>query len=306
MVIMSNDITSQIESNKNRTWIIIGLFCLFIATLGFIWGKTTGFAPSWTITAIVISSMMSLFSYFYGDKMILKMSKAKPADKNKDKDFFYAVGILVKKAGIPAPKLYVIEETAPNAFATGRDPDHASVCVTRGLLEKLDYKEMEGVIAHELSHVKNYDIRLMAIVSVLVGTVVYLADWFMRSLWWGGAKRDREEKNGLSSVFFMLGILLALLTPFIATLIQLAISRRREFLADGSGALLTKNPEGLAKALEKISYDKAVLHAANNATAHLFIANPFKGKSFGKRFSGLFDTHPPMEERVKILRSMRS
>lgn len=306
MVIMSNDITSQIESNKNRTWIIIGLFCLFIATLGFIWGKTTGFAPSWTITAIVISSMMSLFSYFYGDKMILKMSKAKPADKNKDKDFFYAVGILVKKAGIPAPKLYVIEETAPNAFATGRDPNHASVCVTRGLLEKLDYKEMEGVIAHELSHVKNYDIRLMAIVSVLVGTVVYLADWFMRSLWWGGAKRDREEKNGLSSVFFMLGILLALLTPFIATLIQLAISRRREFLADGSGALLTKNPEGLAKALEKISYDKAVLHAANNATAHLFIANPFKGKSFGKRFSGLFDTHPPMEERVKILRSMRS
>lgn len=302
---MNNDITSQIESNKNRTWIIIGLFCLFIATLGFLWGKTTGFAPSWTITAIVVSSMMSLFSYFYGDKMILGMSKAKPADKSKDKDFFYAVDILVKKAGIPKPKLYVIEEAAPNAFATGRDPDHASVCVTRGLLEKLDYKEMEGVIAHELSHIKNYDIRLMAVVSVLVGTVVYLADWFMRSLWWGGAKRDREEKNGLSSVFFMLGILLALLTPLIATLIQLAISRRREFLADGSGALLTKNPEGLAKALEKISYDKAVLHTANNATAHLFIANPFKGKSSGKRFSGLFDTHPPMEERVKILRSMR-
>ncbi len=305
---MNNDISSQIESNKYKTWFIIGLFCLFIATLGFLWGKTTGFTPVWTITAIVISSAMSLFSYFYGDKMILGMSKAKPADKNRDKDLFYAVNILVKKAGIPVPKLYVIEETAPNAFATGRDPDHASVCVTRGLLEKLDYKEMEGVIAHELSHVKNYDIRLMAIVSVLVGTVVYLADWFMRSLWWGGSagrRSEREEKNGLGSLFFMLGILLALLTPLIATLIQLAISRRREFLADGSGALLTKNPEGLAKALEKISYDKAVLHAANNATAHLFIANPFKGKSFGKRFSGLFDTHPPMEERVKILRSMQ-
>lgn len=302
---MKNDITSQIESNKNKTWVIIGLFCLFIVTLGFLWGKTTGLAPSWALTAFSVSLIMSLFSYFYGDKMILGMSKAHPADKNKDKELFYAAEMLSKKSNIPIPKLYVTEEEAPNAFATGRDPNHASICVTRGLMEKLEYKEMEGVIAHELSHVKNYDIRVMAIVSVLVGTVVYLSDWFMRSLWWGGNRNDREEKNGLGPIFFMLGIFLALLTPIIATLIQLAVSRRREFLADGSGALLTKNPEGLARALEKISHDKAALRSATNATAHLYIANPFKGKNTGRMLSGLFETHPPIEERVKILHSMR-
>ena len=205
--------------------------------------------------------------------------------------------------GIPKPKLYVIDDTAPNAFATGRDPSHAVVCATTGLLDKLDRRELEGVIAHELSHVKNYDTRLMSIVAILVGSIAFLADWFMRSLWWGRG-RDREDRGSSSSIFLILGIVLAILSPIIATIIQLAISRRREFLADASGALLTRNPDGLARALEKISGDKEVLEAATNATAHLYIVNPFKGKNFGAWFAGLFDTHPPLAERIKILRSM--
>jgi heat shock protein HtpX len=203
------------------------------------------------------------------------------------------------------PKIYIIEDSAPNAFATGRDPEHAVVAVTTGILEKLNKLELEGVIAHELSHVKNYDTRLMAIVSILVGVVALMADYFMRSLWFGGRRDDDERGSGqLQLIFLAVGIVLAILSPIIATLIQLAISRKREFLADASGALLTRYPEGLASALEKIAKDKEPLEVANNATAHLYIANPFKGKEVTHWFSSLFDTHPPIEERIKILRSM--
>ncbi len=247
---------------------------------------------------------MSFASYYYSDKIILGMSKAKQIKKSDYPEFFRIVENLCIGAGIPMPKVYVIDDSAPNAFATGRDPKHAVVCATTGILQKLNKIELEGVIAHELSHIKNFDIRLMAVVVVLVGLVALLADFFMRSLWYGGERRNSREGNSAAGVFLLIGIVLAILSPIIATLIQLAVSRKREFLADASGALLTRYPEGLAAALEKIGKDKEPLEVANNATAHLYIANPFKGKISGSWFAGLFNTHPPIEERIKILRSM--
>jgi heat shock protein HtpX len=201
--------------------------------------------------------------------------------------------------------LYVIDDTALNAFATGRDPNHAVICATTGILSRLDRREIEGVVAHELAHVKNYDIRLMLIVSILVGTVAFLADMFLRNLWLGGdRRRDSKNEGNLGAILLVVGIVLAILTPFLATIIKLAISRSREYLADASGADLTRYPEGLARALEKISGDNEVLEAATNATAHLFIFNPFFEKDHKAWFANLFNTHPPVEERIKRLRSM--
>jgi heat shock protein HtpX len=231
------------------------------------------------------------------------MSGAREADRKRDFDFFTVTENLAIAAGLPKPKLYVIDDTAMNAFATGRDPQHAIVCATSGILQRLDRRELEGVIAHELSHIKNFDIRLMLVVGVLVGTLAFLADWFMRSLWWGGRRRNNEDRGG-SGIFMIIGIVLAILSPILATIIQLAISRQREYLADASGAYLTRYPKGLASALEKLSRDREVLEAATNATAHLYIVNPFHGKDFGAWFSGLFDTHPPIAERIKRLRAM--
>jgi len=289
------NVYSQVQSNRTRTYIIMALFMVFIATVAYIFGQGSGEGLSWAGLALIVSGLMNLGSYWWGDKM--------EASRKDNFDFYTVAENLAIAGGIPKPKLYVIDDTAPNAFATGRDPSHAVVCATTGLLDKLDRRELEGVIAHELSHVKNYDTRLMSIVAILVGSIAFLADWFMRSLWWGRG-RDREDRGSSSSIFLILGIVLAILSPIIATIIQLAISRRREFLADASGALLTRNPDGLARALEKISGDKEVLEAATNATAHLYIVNPFKGKNFGAWFAGLFDTHPPLAERIKILRSM--
>jgi heat shock protein HtpX len=235
--------------------------------------------------------------------MVLAMSGARPADRRRDFDFFTVTENLCIASGLPKPKLYVIDDTAMNAFATGRDPAHAVICATTGLLSRLERREIEGVIAHELSHVKNYDTRLMAVVAVLAGTVAFLADMFMRSLWWGG-RRNRDRNDSLGGILLIAGIVLAILSPVIATIIQLAISRRREYLADASGANLTRYPEGLARALEKLSRDHEVLEAATNATAHLYITNPFKGKDFGAWFANVFNTHPPIAERIKILRAL--
>lgn len=296
-------IYSQINNNKWRTWLIMFLFAAFISTLVFIFGKATGGTEnglSFAGIALIISGFMSFASYYFSDKMILAMSNAKQIQKKDHPQLFNIVENLCLGDGLPKPKIYIIDDSAPNAFATGRDPNHAVVCVTTGLLSKLNKSELEGVIAHELSHVKNYDIRLMAVVTILVGMVALLADFFMRSLWF----RDDREERGNNQIFLLIGIVLAILSPIIATLIQLAVSRRREFLADASGALLTRYPEGLASALEKIARDKEPLEVANNATAHLYIANPFKGKEMKNWFAGLFNTHPPIEERVKILRSM--
>jgi heat shock protein HtpX len=257
---------------------------------------------------LIISGFMNWFSYYYSDKIVLSMSGARPADEREHRDLIESVENLSIASGLPKPKVYVVNDPAPNAFATGRDPKHAAVCATTGILEKLSKSELEGVIGHELSHIKNFDTRLMGVVSILAGSIVILADFFMRSLWWEGlGGEDRDRNSGGNGLFLIIGLIAAILAPIAATLIQLAISRRREFLADADGALLTRYPEGLARALEKIAADRNVLKHASNATAHLYIENPFKtdsGKKTGSFLAGLFSTHPSIEERVKILRSM--
>lgn len=298
------NIYSEINANKTKTWLIIFLFVIFITTILFVYGKASGYGLSYAGIGLIISGLMGFASYYYSDKMILGMSGAKQIAKKDNPQLFRTVENLCIGSGIPMPKVYIINDSAINAFATGRDPKHSVVCVTTGILERLNKTELEGVLAHELSHVRNYDIRLMSIVVILVGLVALLADFFMRSLWFGGNRR-RDDRSNVQGIFLMIGIVLAILSPLIATLIQLAVSRKREFLADASGALLTRYPEGLASALEKISKDKEPLEAANNATAHLYTANPFKLKnSSGHWFVNLFNTHPPIEERIKILRSM--
>lgn len=296
------NIYSQISANKWKTWIIVILFVTFITTILFVYGKATGYGLSYAGIGLVIAGIMSLASYYYSDKIILGMSNAKQIRKGDNPHLFRIVENLCIGAGIPMPRIYIINDSAVNAFATGRDPKHSIVCVTTGIIQKLNKVELEGVIAHELSHIQNYDIRVMSIVVILVGLVALMADFFMRSLWFGGSRRnDRSNAQGM---FLIIGIALAILSPIIATLIQLAVSRKREFLADASGALLTRYPEGLAVALEKITRDKETLEVANNATAHLYISNPFKSRSAGHWFTNLFNTHPPIEERIRILRSM--
>lgn len=277
-------------------------FTVLVVLVSYVFGLATDTGGSWIWIGVFFAVISNIGSYFYGDKIVLAMSQARPATREEFFDFYTVTENLCIAAGLPLPKLYVIDDTALNAFATGRDPKHAVICATTGIIERLDRRELEGVIAHELSHVKNYDIRLMVGVSILAGTIAFLADMFLRSLWWGG-NRDRED-NKLGGVFLVVGLVLAIITPIIATIIKLAISRKREYLADASGADLTRNPEGLARALAKIGGDREVLEAATNATAHLYIANPFKGKDFGAWFSGLFNTHPPIEDRIKRLRSM--
>jgi heat shock protein HtpX len=298
-------IHSQIRSNIVKSYAFITGFVVFVVIAGYVMGNALGYGNSWMGIAVIFSVISSFVSYYYGDKVILAMSGARPADRKRDFDFYTVTENLCIAAGLPKPKLYVIEDTAMNAFATGRDPKHAVICATTGILDRLERRELEGVIAHELSHIKNYDIRLMAVVGVLVGTIAFLADMFMHSLWWGGGKRSRDDDNSqIQGILMVVGIALAILSPIVATLIQLAVSRKREYLADATGAYLTRYPEGLARALEKLGHDKEVLEAATNATAHLYITNPFKGKSFGAWFAGIFNTHPPLEERIKILRSM--
>jgi heat shock protein HtpX len=296
-------IYESIRSNVWRSYAMMAVFAVFVVGLSYVIGQATGYGNALIPVAVILSVISAVGSYYFGDQMVLAMSGARPADRQRDFDFYTVAENLSIAAGLPMPKLYVIEDTAMNAFATGRDPKHAVVVATTGLLARLDRREIEGVIAHELSHVQNYDIRLMAVVAVLVGTVAYISDLFLRNLWWGGRRSRDSEREG-NGIFFLVGIVLAIISPFLAMMIQMAVSRRREYLADASGALLTRYPEGLASALEKISSDKEVLEAASNATAHLYIANPFKGKEFGAWFSSLFDTHPPIADRIRRLREM--
>lgn len=281
----------------------MSVFIVFVVFAGYVMGQALGYGNSWMWMAVLFSVVSSFISYYWGDKIILTMSRARPADRKRDFDLFTVTENLSIAAGIPKPRLYVIDDTAMNAFATGRDPQHAVVCATTGIISKLERRELEGVIAHELSHVKHFDTRLLAVVAVLVGTVAFLADMFMRSLWWGGRGRSRDER-GLGSIMLVVGLVLAIVTPILAMLIQFAVSRRREYLADASAAIITRYPEGLARALEKLRGDKEILEAATNATAHLYITNPFKGKQYSAWFANLFNTHPPLEERIRILRSM--
>jgi len=297
-------IRSNIRSNITKSYFIMAFFVAFVILVAYVLGNALGYGNDIMWVAVMFSVISSFVSYYWGDKLVLAMSGARPADRRRDFDFFTVTENLAIAAGLPKPRLYVIDDSAMNAFATGRDPKHAVVCATTGILSRLERRELEGVIAHELSHIKNYDIRLMAVVAVLVGTVVYLADIFMRTLWWGGGRRRRDDDGNLGAIMMVVGIVLAILSPMIASVIQLAVSRNREYLADASGANLTRYPEGLARALEKLSGDREVLEAATNATAHLYITNPFKGKNFGAWFAGLFDTHPPIAERIRRLRVM--
>lgn len=292
----------QITENRNKTIILFIGFFSFV--LGLAWLIGYAYQINWLLpVAAVISISQALTSYYYGDKIALAVSRAKPVSKADNRTLYNLVENLAITAGLPTPAVYLINDTAINAFATGRDPKHASIAVTRGALERLTKPELEGVLAHELSHVKNYDIRVSTIAVVLVGTVALIADLFTRNLWWGNMRR-RSDNNGnqLQAILAILALVLVIVAPLIAQLIQLAVSRKREFLADASGALLTRYPEGLAAALEKIEQDKEPLEVANKATAHLYFANPLK--NYAGKINGLFSTHPPIEERVRRLRSM--
>jgi len=286
----------------------MSLFLVFVTAVALVLGYAMGGSesgPSAGMIAFVVSIVWALVSYFASDKITLAMSGAKEVTAKEYPRLVHEVEETSITAGLPTPRIYVINDSAPNAFATGRDPKHASIAVTTGLLDKLDKAELEGVIAHEMSHIGNYDIRLMTVTVVLVGTVALLSDWFLRWSWFGGRRRDDREGDQLGAILAVVAIVLAILSPVIAQLIQLAISRKREYLADASGALLTRYPEGLASALKKISADKEPLEVANKATAHLYISNPLKNVHSGVGwFANLFNTHPPIEDRIRRLEQM--
>lgn len=299
------NVYESVDSNKRRSWIIIAFFFIFVSVAAYVISYAiTGGDQSALAIALLISTAMTVGSYYFSDKIVLATSGARPATKKEFFNFYTVAENLAMSQQLPMPRLYVIDDSAPNAFATGRDPKHAVVCATTGILQKLDRSELEGVMAHELSHVKNYDVRLMTIVAVMVGMLTLLGDWFFRAQW----LRSRDDDNKASGIFFIVGLVFAILAPIIGQLIQLAISRRREFLADASGALMTRYPEGLARALEKISSDREPLEAANRATAHLYIVSPFRANVRGEQgqinwLTKLFLTHPPVEERIRALRT---
>lgn len=286
------------DKNTRLTWIYMTLFLVVVIGVGYVFAQAMQ-SSAILYVAVVVAIVMSFGSYWWSDKIVLAMSDAKEVTRENARELYNIVENLCITAGLPVPRIYVINDSALNAFATGRDPKHGVIVCTRGLLERLEKTELEGVIAHELSHIGNRDILLSTIIVVLVGFITLLADWFRHWAFFGG-RRDSEQRGQLQMIFIVVAIILSILAPIAAVLMQLAISRKREFLADASGALLTRYPDGLAQALEKISKDTEPLEAANRATAHLYIANPFKGKHAAK----LFMTHPPIEERIAALRGM--
>ncbi len=298
-------IYEDIAANRRRTWLLMLLFVVLVAVVVELIALALGGGYIAGILTLIFAGLFVTFSYYSASSMVLGISQARQATHDENPDLYNLVENLCIGAGLPVPKIYIINDTAPNAFATGRDPQHAAIAVTSGLLQKMDKLELEGVIAHELSHVKNYDIRVMTLVVVLVGLLALLADFMLRFTWFGAGRRpsNRGRGEGLAgAVILLVALVAAILAPLAAQLIRFAISRHREYLADASGALLTRYPEGLARALEKIAADKEPLEVANKATAHLYIANPLKGhKSWA---NNLFSTHPPIEERIRRLRSV--
>ena len=291
---------TQQGTNIQKTWLLMFFFFLGVIAIG--WGISWYLnSPALLIVAVVIAIAMNVGSYWYSDTIVIKMTGAKPVSRESHRDLWNSLENLAITAGLPMPKLYIVEDPAPNAFATGRNPEHAAVAVTSGLLSMLDKTELEGVLAHELAHIGNRDRLVMTVAVVLAGFVAIIADFFLRAMFWGGNNRDGR----LGLILLVAGIAGAILAPIAAQLIQMAVSRKREFLADASAALLTRYPEGLASALEKIATYKAPMRRASHATAHLFIANPFGAegkKSFSQKIGGLFMTHPPVEARVRALR----
>ena len=294
----------DIKKNKIKSWFIVLLFLEFIAVIVYYICMALDLGELSIIIAMIFAIVSTWGSYYYSDKIVLKLNNARPATREEDLKLVNILDSLVISAGLPEkPQLYVIEDAQPNAFATGRNPKHAVICVTTGLLEKLDYYELEGVLAHEMSHIKNYDILLSAVVSVMVGFVVILSDWFTRISFYGGRRgRDGDNDNNGNAIIMLIGLIFLILAPIFGQLMQLAISRKREFLADATAIEFTRNPDGLISALEKISADPNELKVANKATENMYIANPFRNK---KKSSDLWSTHPSTEARIEALRNLK-
>ena len=293
-------------SNQRKTWILLAVFLAFLYGLGFFFGQVLD-SPSLLVWVVIISSAMAFFSYWYSDKVVLAMSHARPIDHETNVQIYHLVENLCITAGLKMPRIYLIDDSAPNAFATGRNQDNAVIVLTTGIVAKLDKVELEGVIAHELSHIGNRDILLATIVTVLVGATVLLSDWMRRSLFFGRRRSNSDDNGQLGLILMIIAIVLSILAPLAASLMQLAISRKREFLADANAALLTRYPDGLIRALEKISADPEPLEEANRATANLYIASPFKSDSGQKTFwfTKMFLTHPPIEDRIAALKGIK-
>lgn len=294
---------TQKSSNIRKTWLLFSLFLIIVIGLGWVFSRI--YADSSILYfAVIFSVLMNVVAYWFSDKIVLKMAGARLIEKKDAPELYNIVENLAITAGLPMPKVYLVKESQPNAFATGRNPEHAVVAVTEGLLERLDRSELEGVLAHELSHIGNRDMLISTVIVVLVGFISILSDMFLRSSFFGGF-RSRDNKGSQAQVIFIfVGVVLAILAPLAAMIIQLAISRKREFLADASGALLTRYAEGLARALEKISSDQTPMRAANNTTAHLWLDDPFKNKKKASWFHKMFMTHPPIDERIRALRGL--
>ena len=294
----------DIKKNKIKSWFIVLLFLAFIAVIVYYICMALDLGKLSIIIAMIFAIVSTWGSYYYSDKIVLKLNNARPATREEDLKLVNILDSLVISAGLQEkPQLYVIEDAQPNAFATGRNPKHAVICVTTGLLEKLDYYELEGVLAHEMSHIKNYDILLSAVVSVMVGFVVILSDWFTRISFYGGRRgRDGDNDNNGNAIVMLIGLIFLILAPIFGQLMQLAISRKREFLADATAIEFTRNPDGLISALEKISADPNELKVANKATENMYIANPFRNK---KKSSDLWSTHPSTEARIEALINLK-
>ncbi len=295
----------QITRNKWKSFFLILFFICLIFALTWAFGELTGWGPQGFVIAVVIAVAMTFGSYYASDKIVLAISRARPVTKEEYPYLYNVVEGLAIAAGLPKPRCYVIDDTAPNAFASGRNPKNSVIVVTTGLLQKLNRAELEGVIAHEMSHIKNYDVLVQTLAVVMVGVVALLSDWILRTfLWGGGRRRSRSSKGGgnAAAIFIVVALVLAILSPIVAQLLRLAISRKREFLADANGALLTRYPPGLASALRKLATDREPLEAANKATAHLYTVNPLK--NIKGSVNKLFSTHPPIEERIAALEKM--
>ncbi len=293
---------TQQSSNIRKTWFLMSVFFVLIIFLGWLFSTIQG-TPEILYIAVALSFGMNIIAYWKSDSIALAMSHAQPIKREGNEYVYRMVENLCITAGLPMPRMYIINSPQINAFATGRNPEHSAIAITTGAIEKLENEELQGVLAHELSHIGNRDILISSVVVVLSGLIAILADWFLRISFFGGRNSD-DNKNG-GALLLVLGLIAAILAPLAASMIQMAVSRKREFLADASGALLTRYPEGLANALEKISQEEIPLRHAHNATAHLFISSPFKGKEGRSWFTKLFMTHPPIQERIKILRDMR-
>lgn len=295
------------KKNKFESGIIIGIFILVITLIIYYVCHALKLGSMSIIIALIFSVGSAWASYYYSDKIVLSLNKARPATKEEDQKLVNILDALMITAGLPnKPRLYVVDDNQPNAFATGRNPQNAVICVTTGLLEKLDYYELEGVIAHEMSHIKNYDIRLSCVVSVMVGFIVMLSDLFSRTLFWGGMK-DRDSDNKANGILMLVGLIFLILSPIFGSLMQLALSRKREFLADSTAVEFTRNPDGLISALQKLENDPNQLETANNATANMYIINPFKknAKNGKKKSSNIWSTHPSTTDRIEALRNLK-